>query len=124
MPATLTVSQLTAALSSDQIAAARTIGMAVGEAIDPVAEEIAAACAKVDAYCLGYAPAAALLTGWARDLAAWQISKRVDTPNEHLKTAYERALKELEAVRDGKFSNLPPSAAGAKVSYGGREAVL
>ncbi len=106
MSASLTASQLHAALSADQIAAARTVGIGA-ETIDPVAEEIAAALARVDAYCAGYAPAAALLTGWARDLAAWAVAKRVDTPNAAQKEARDRALLELEAVRDGKFSHLP-----------------
>lgn len=125
MPATLTASQLHAALSADQIAAARTVGIGA-ETLDPVAEEIAAACAKVDAYCAGYAVAAALLTGWARDLAAWAVAKRVDSPTAAQLSARDRALLELTEVRDGKFQHLAAAAttAAAKVLSGSRDKVL
>jgi len=127
MPAALTDSQLKSALTNEQIVKARTRGVAEGDP-DPVAEEITAACAKVDAYTAGYLPPEALTTAWARDLAAWHIAKRLDTPTEAQTTAKQRAESELEALRDGKFPNMPrdpdaPATTG-KVSSGSRTKVL
>lgn len=128
MATTLTDSQLKAALTNEQIVAARTKGLAVGDTTDPVAEEISAACAKVDAYAAGWLPADGLLTAWARDLAAWHVAKRLDTPTEAQTKAKERAEKELEDLRDGKFKGIerdPAAAAGTgKVASGGRTKVL
>jgi hypothetical protein len=80
----------------------------------------------VDTYCTGYMLAAELLTGWARDIAAHQVAKRLDTPTESQVRAYERALKELEDVRDGKFKNLEVvvNPTQSKVKSGGRRKVL
>jgi len=128
MPATLTDSQLKAALTNEQIVAARTKGLAVGDTVDPVAEEIAAALAKVDTYAAGWLPNAGLLTSWARDIAAWHVAKRLDTPTESQKEAKERAEKELEELRDGKFVGVPRDPAAAaqtgKVSKGSREKII
>jgi len=128
MPATLSDSQLKSALTNDQIVKARTRGLAEGDTIDPVAEEIAAACEKVDAFTAGWLVSAGLLTAWARDLAAWHVAKRLDTPTEAQTTAKERAEKELEDVRDGKFTGIeraPDATAGAgKVKTGSRDKIL
>jgi hypothetical protein len=128
MPATLSEQQLKAALTNEQITAARTKGLAAGDTVNPVAEEIATACARVDAYTAGWLVSPGLLTGWARDLAAWHVAKRLDTPTEAQTKAKERAEKELEDVRDAKFPGLArdPAAAGAsgKVASGGRAKVL
>ena len=128
MPATLAESQLKAALTNEQIVAAKTKGLADGDTINPVAEEITAALAKVDTYTAGWIVPAGLLTGWARDIAAWQVAKRLDTPTEAQTKAKERAEKELEDVRDAKFPGLArnPAAAGAsgKVASGSRTKVI
>lgn len=128
MAATLTDSQLKSALTNEQIVKARTRGLAEGDTIDPVAEEIAAACAKVDTFAAGWLPGAGMLTGWARDLAAWHVAKRLDTPTEAQTKAKERAERELEDLRDGKFSGIerdPDATAGAgKVKHGSRDKVL
>lgn len=128
MPATLTATQLKAALTNEQIVAARTKGLAEGDTIDPVAEEILAALARVDAYAAGWLPAAGLLTAWARDLAAWAVAKRLGTPTESQKTAKEQAEKELEDLRDGKFSGVArdPNATGGagKILSGSRSKVI
>ena len=128
MPTTLTDSQLKAALTHEQMVKARSRGLADGDTVDPVAEEIAAACAKVDTYIAGWIVPDGLTTSWARELAAWQVAKRLDTPTEAQTKAKERAETELEAVRDGKFKGLErdPAAAGAsgKVAHGGRTKVL
>lgn len=125
MPATLTESQLKSALTNEQITRSKT-KMGEGESLDPVAEEISAALAKVDTFTAGYEIHASLLTGWTRDIAAFQVAKRLDTPTEHQVKAYDRALKELEDVRDGKFTNATkiPSASAGKVLTGSRPKVL
>lgn len=128
MSATLTDSQLKSALTNEQIVKARTRGLADGDTVDPVDEEILAALAKVDAYAAGWVVPAGLLTAWARDLAAWHVAKRLDTPTDPQKTAKERAEKELEDLRDGKFPGIPrdedaPTGTG-KVKHGTREKVL
>ncbi len=120
MSAVLTASQLKSALTAEQLAAARSKGLQPGD-LDPVAEEITAALAKVDTYAAGRTVAAGLLTGWARDIAAHQVAKRLGSANEDQIRAYERALKELEDLRDGKFANLTTT---GKVLYGGREKIL
>jgi hypothetical protein len=128
MPATLTIDQLKAALTADQIAAAQSEGLEPQDNVDPVAEEIGAAIARVDAYCAGYLPAAALLTGWARDLAAWHVAKRLTLPTEAQTSARDRALKELEDLRDGKFPQIPRDTAATatqgKVEFGGKTKIL
>lgn len=130
MPATLTESQLKSALTNEQIAKARQEGLAPGDTVDPVAEEISAACAKVDVFCAGYIVPAALFTGWARDIAAWQVAKRLDKPTEEQGKAKERAEKELEDVRDGKFKGIAKDADNAasqgngKVVSGGRKKII
>lgn len=128
MATTLTDSQLKSALTNEQIVKARTRGLAEGDTIDPVAEEIGAACAKVDTYAAGWVVPAAMLTGWAREIAAWQVAKRLDSPTEAQTSAKERAEKELEDLRDGKFTGIdraPEAAAGkGKVKSGGRDKVL
>lgn len=128
MPATLTDSQLKATLTHEQILKARTRGLAEGDTFDPVAEEITAALAKVDTYAAGYLPHAGMLTSWARDLASWGVAKRLDTPTESQTKAKERAEKELEDLRDGKFPGIErdPAAAGStgKVSHGSREKIV
>jgi hypothetical protein len=126
---TLTDAQLKAALSNEQIVAARTKGLAEGDLTDPVAEEISAACAKVDAYTAGWLPAPALRTAWARDLAAWHVAKRLGSPTESQTEAKTRAEKELEDVRDAKFPGIPrdPSAEPAssgKVLHGGNRKII
>jgi len=128
MPATLTEQQLKSALTNEQIVRARTRGLDEGDTVDPVAEEIEAACAKVDTYAAGWIVAAALTTAWARALAAWEVAKRLDTPTPSQKEAKERAERELEDLRDGKFPGIersPDAAPGAgKVKSGGRDKVL
>lgn len=126
MPASLTDSQLKAALTNEQILAARTKGVSAADTLDPVAEEITAALAKVDAYAAGYEVDAGLLTGWARELAAHNVAKRLGTPTADQIRTYERTLKELEDLRDGKFKNIPKIAntASGKVSSGSREKVI
>lgn len=128
MSTTLADTQLKAALTNEQIVAARSKSLVPGDA-DPVAEEIAAACAKVDTYTAGYLPDSALLTGYARDIAAHQVAKRLGTPTESQVRAYDRALKELEDIRDGKFPNIPRDpasipASAAKVKSGSRPKIL
>lgn len=103
----LTEAQLLSALTKPQIAAARK-EFADGEP-DPIAEEIAAAAAKVEAYTAGRDLPPALRTGYARDLAAHQVAKRVGKATPDQVRAYERALRELEDWRDGAFDR----AAGA-----------
>lgn len=128
MATSLTEAQLKSALTDDQMVKARTRGLAEGDTIDPVAEEITAACAKVDTFAAGWIPPDAMLTGWARDLAAWHVAKRLDVPTESQTKAKERAEKELEDLRDGKFPDLARAAAGTsgagQVIHGGRDKVL
>lgn len=128
MATSLTEAQLKSALTDDQMVKARTRGLAEGDTIDPVAEEITAACAKVDTFAAGWVAPAAMLTGWARDLAAWHVAKRLDVPTEAQTKAKERAEKELEDLRDGKFPDLARAASGTsgagQVIHGGRDKVL
>jgi len=126
MPATLTVSQLKAALTNEQIVAARTKGVSAADELDPVQEEIEAALAKVDAYTSAFEVPTGLLTGWARELAAHGVAKRLGTPTADQVRSWERTNKELEDVRDGKFANLPAVATPStgKVRSGGRDKVL
>jgi hypothetical protein len=122
MSATLTESQLKSALTNEQIVAAKTKGLAEGDTVDPVAEEIAAAIAKVDTYAAGYVVNPGLLTGWSRDLAAHNVAKRLGTPTDRQVATFERANKELEELRDGKFKNIPrvPGTSSGKVASGGK----
>ena len=124
--ATLTVPQLKAALTNEQIVAARTKGVSAAETIDPVAEEIAAALAKVDTYAAGFDVPEGMLTGWAREIAAHGVAKRLGTPTADQVRTYERANKELEDLRDGKFSNIPriAGASSGKVASGSRDKVI
>ena len=124
--ATLTVPQLKAALTNEQIVAARSKGLSAGETVDPVQEEIDAALAKVDTYAAGYEVPAGLLTGWARELAAHNVAKRLGTPTEDQVRTFDRTNKELEDLRDGKFPNIPRVAppSGGKVVSGGRDKVI
>lgn len=131
MPTTLTPVQLNAALTSEQIGEARTrslLPIPDGETpTNPVAEEIAAACAKVDTYTAGWIIPAPLATGYARDIAAFQVAKRLGKPTEDQQKAYDRALKELEDIRDGKFPNLvrdTTTTATGKVRGGTRPNIL
>lgn len=107
---TLTATQLNVALTSEQIGEARTRSVtppAEGQPVlDPVAEEITAACAKVDQYITGWLLAESLATAYARDLAAWAVAKRLSKPTAEQDTAKDRALKELEDIRDGKFPGI------------------
>lgn len=123
---TLTEQQLKAALTNEQIVKARSTGVSAGDTIDPVAEEITAACAKVDTYAAGYEVPEALLTGWARELAAHNVAKRLNSPTADQVRTYERTLKELEDLRDGKFPNIAktPTTTTGKVLSGGRDKVL
>lgn len=123
---TLTEPQLKSRLTNDQIVKARTTSLGENEEIDPVAEEIAAACAKVDTFAEGYDPNPGLLTGWARDLAAHNVAARLGTPTEAQVRCYETANKELADLRDGKFPNIPKIAAPSegKVSKGSRPKVI
>lgn len=107
---TLTATQLNVALTSEQISEARTRSITPPEegqpTLDPVADEIAAACAKVDQYITGWLIAAGVATAYARDIAAWHVAKRLGKPTEDQDTAKDRALKELEEIRDGKFPGI------------------
>ena len=128
MATSLTIDELHAALTGDQIARAKSEGM--GDAvIDPVDEEMAAACAKVDAYTGGYAVADVLLRAYARDIAAFQVAKRLGAATDNQTKAYDRALRELEDIRDGKFSHLAVTDAAAtntagSVAYGSDTKIL
>ena len=123
MAATLTTNQLYAALTAEQIAALEANPPSTPGAPDAVAEEISAALSRVDTYTAGWLPSAALTTSWARALAAWEVCKRLGIQSDGQKEARDRTLKELEEVRDGKFTGIaadtatPP--AGSRVSYGG-----
>lgn len=126
MPATLTVPQLKAVLTNEQIVNARTKGVSAADTIDPVEEEINAALAKVDTYSAGYVVNPGLLTGWARDLAGHNVAKRLGTPTADQIRCFDRANKELEDLRDGKFPNIPRIAAtnSGKVASGSRDKVI
>lgn len=126
MSATLTVSQLKAALTNEQIVAARTKGVSAGDSMDPVEEEITTALDKVDTYAAGYVVPPGTLTGWARDLAAHNVAKRLGSPTADQIRVYDRANKELEDLRDGKFRNIPrlPAASTGKVAAGSRPKVI
>lgn len=126
MSATLTVSQLKATLTNEQIVAARTKGVSAADTLDPVQEEINAAIAKVDTYAAGFTVPPGLLTSWARDLAGHNVAKRLGTPTADQIRVYERANKELEDLRDGKFANIPrlASPSAGKVASGSRAKVI
>jgi hypothetical protein len=120
----LTESQLHAALTAEQIAAIEANRPSWDSAVpSPVLEEITAATAKVEAYAAGWEPAAALLTSWARAIAAWELCKRLGIQNEGQKEARDRALKELEDLRSGLFAGIP-RASGGRVAHGSRENIL
>jgi len=124
MPCQLTETQLLAVLTEDQLAEARS--QAAG-ACDPVAEAIGFATARVDTYTYGFDAPAAMLTGYARALAAWEIAARLGTPTETLTNARDTAMKELEGIRDGKFPGLVGSASapslGTIYAGGGKAAI-
>lgn len=128
----LSLSQLNAALTSEQIGRARDEKLVPVEpgqpAPDPVAEEIAAACAKVDAYIAGFLLAPALATAYARDIAAWYVAKRLSKPTAEQTKAHDRSLLDLEAIRAGDFPGLEPdpdaTPAKGKVRGGSRKNIL
>ena len=126
MPATLTAIQLKSRLTNEQLQAARTRGVSAADEMDPVEEEIAAACSKVDTYASGYSVPAGMLTGWARDLAAHAVASRLGTPTADQVRLYEQANKELEDLRDGKFKNISKAADvnTDKVNFGSKPAIL
>lgn len=125
MSASLTDQRLKSALTNEQIVAARTRGTSAADTSDPVQEEITAACAKVDTFAAGYSVSADMLTGWACALAAHEVAKRLGTPTADQVRTYERANKELEDLRDGKFKNIPKTdASSGKVISGSRAKVL
>lgn len=131
---TLTLHQLNSALTSEQIGKVRTDRLLPPPEEgplppDPAEEEIAAACAKVDTYTAGWIVAAPLLTGYARDIAAWHLAKRLGKPTGEQDTAKDRALKELEDIRDGKFPGILPDPDAApqtppKIKGGSRAKIL
>jgi hypothetical protein len=129
MPATLTAAQVHAGLTAPQIEALDTHWPNSDEGQGPVMEEITAALARVDAAAAGWLPSAALLTHWARALAVWELTKTLGIATEDQKEARDRALLELEALRDGKYPGVAKDPAGAtatagRVSYGGRDNIL
>lgn len=81
------------------------------------------AAAVVSDYIAGYSLSAARTEGWTRTLAVHRayLLALVGVPKD-LQTAFEAALRELEAVRDGKFSGAlededdPPASPGAAVT--------
>ena len=123
MSASLDVSQLKSALTAEQLSAARAKGISPGDT-DPVYEEICAALAKVDTFAAGWDVLPGMLTGWARDLACHQIAKRLGVVTEDQVRAYERANKELEDLRDGKFRNIPRVSTSTQVLSGSRPKVI
>jgi hypothetical protein len=126
MPATLTHAQLLSALTEQQVQAVESYWDAGAGQDDPVAEEIAAALARVDAYTAGWAPSPELLTGWARAIAAWHILARMDLATEAHAQAKDTALEELRAVRAGEFPGIAraANAVTGAVAYGGRDKIL
>ena len=126
MPATLTDSQLKSALTNEQIVAARTKGLAADDTVDPVAEEITAALATVDTYAGGWDVPPGMLTNWSRHLAAHNVAKRLGSATADQIRTFEQTNKELEDLRDGKFTNIPKiaGATAGKVLSGGRNKVI
>jgi len=123
---TLTEAQLFSALTHEQVEAVRSHWPVTGDEPNPVAEEITAACARVDAYTAGWAPAAALLTAWARDLAVWAVLKRLGLATEDHAAAKTTALDELKAVSEGKFPGISRTSnpITGNVSHGSREKII
>lgn len=124
---TLTITQLNTALTNEQITKARETGVADG-AEDPALEEIQGAIDKVDSYTAGWIVPAAWLTNLARALAAHNLATRLGKPTTDQVRIFDRANKELEDIRDGKFPNLEkdpdhPGATG-KVITGSRKNIL
>lgn len=126
MPATLTDEQIYSALTQPQVEAVRSHWPITPGAPNPVAEEIAAACARVDAYTAGWNPPAALLTAWARDIAVWHLLKRLDLAGEAHGQAKDKALEELEAIREGKFPGVARTTTPitGTVSHGSRDKII
>lgn len=123
----LTLTQLNTALTNEQIAQARTQGVTEG-AEDPAAEEIAGAISKVETYTAGYTLPGPWATNLARALAAHNLATRLGKPTEDQVRIFDRANKELEDIRDGKFPNLvkDPEGIGStgKVRSGSRRNIL
>lgn len=126
MPATLTEAQVYSALTQPQMEAVRSHWPLTGDEPNPVAEEIAAAIARVDAYTAGWNPSAALLSAWARDLAVWHILKRLDLATENHDKARATALEELKAVSEGKFPGIArtDTPITGNVAYGSRDKII
>jgi hypothetical protein len=94
-----------------------------------VAQAIATARARVDAFGTGWDAPAALLTGWACDLAAWAVTNRLTIQTEGQTATKDRAQRELEDLRDGKFPGIPRTPGGSaattgRLTYGGRLNIL
>jgi hypothetical protein len=126
MPATLTYAQIYSALTQEHLLAVQSHWPVTGDQPDPVAEEIAAATARVDAYTAGWDPPAALLSAWARDIAVWHILKRLSLATEAHAQAKDTALEELKAVSEGKFPGIARTSSPltGSVSHGSREKII
>ena len=124
MPATLTTAQLTAAFTAEQYAAVLDNPPPDKSSDEAMADETAAALARVDSYCAGWTVPAALLTGWARDITAWHVLKRLNLASAEQTAAKDRALIELAEVRDAKFPGITRAAGSGTVLCGGRTRVL
>lgn len=126
MPASLTESQIYSALTQPQHEAVRSHWPITGDVPNPVDEEIAAACARVDAYTAGWNPPAALLSAWARDIAVWHLLKRLELATEAHAAAKNTALEELKAVSEGRFPGIARAASPitGTVSHGTRPKII
>lgn len=118
----LTESALLGALTASQLEDIRKQAPA-GE--DPVNENVMSACAKVDAYCQGRDVPGPLMTGWARDIAVFYLTKLLHKTTDDARTAYENALKELQAVQAGtfRFASSASNHAGA-IAYGSKKRII
>ena len=92
---------------------------------DPVNENIISACAKVDAYCQGRDVPALLMTGWARDICVFYLAKLLHKTTDDARTAYDNALKELQAVQAGTWRFLPTTSTNAgAIAYGSKKRII
>lgn len=83
--------------------------LANSEIVDPWTPAISQAVNKVDAYTAAYVLSADHYKRLVRPIVLWLLYALTGGIPEAKQKLYEDALKELEQIRDGKFTNLTPA---------------
>lgn len=95
---------------------------------NPLDQCLAEAEATVAFYTSAYEIGEAIRTKWVRRLAIWAAYRLAGPIPDNHQISYEAAMKELEAVRDGKFSapaaSVEPEAPAATGAWGSEDNIF